>query len=384
MGPLDPVVPRYGQGSLAEVMPSVLSVLGMQYERDALGLGASLAGVDRVAVLLIDGLGWHQLGVAAPHAPTITDFLGGRLGTARSITAGFPSTTPVSLVTLGTGAPPGAHGIVGIVLNQPGTDKLVHHLHWDSQPDPAEWQPLPTAFTRAANAGLAPTVVSNPKFERTGLSVSAYRGARFGAGILADEVAAAMLAALQTSRLVYGYLPDVDRAGHDFGIGTGEWRTAVGSADRLLTRLVDGLPPNSALVVTADHGQVDIPADHRIDLDQDARLRSGVAVVAGEPRVRYLHTVPGAREDVIAAWQGVLGSRATVLRREEAVAEGWFGPLPQQHLARVGDVVVICHDRWVIMATAHEPSRYLQMVAFHGSSTAAEMQIPLLVVRRSA
>ncbi|GAA1523091.1 alkaline phosphatase family protein [Dactylosporangium maewongense] len=381
MGPLDPVAPRYGQASLAEVMPSVLSVLGMPYERDALGLGAALAGVDRVAVLLLDGLGWHQLGVAAPHAPTITDFLGGRLGTARSITAGFPSTTPVSLVTLGTGAPPGAHGIVGIVLNQPGTDKLVNHLHWEDQPDPAQWQPLPTAFTRAGNAGLAPTVVSNPKFERTGLSVSAYRGARFGAGIAYDEVAASMLFALRSSRLVYGYLPDVDRAGHDFGIGTGEWRTAVADADRLLTRLVDGLPPNSALVVTADHGQVDIPADRRLDLDQDTRLRAGVAVVAGEPRVRYLHAVPGAHDDVIATWRGVLGDRATVLSRDEAVAGGWFGPIPQQHLARVGDVVVICHERWAIMATEHEPLRYTKMVAFHGSSTAAEMQIPLLVVR---
>jgi hypothetical protein len=382
MGLLDPVAPRYGHASLAEVMPSVLSVLGMPYERDALGLGAPLAGVRRVMVVLLDGLGWHQLGIAAPHAPTLTDIIGGRLGTARSITSGFPSTTPVSLVTLGTGAPPGAHGIVGIVLNQPGTDKLVNHLHWDDQPDPASWQPLPTAFTRAANAGLATTVVSNPAFERSGLSVSAYRGAHFGAGVVADSVADAMLAALPSSRLVFGYLPDVDRAGHDFGIGTGEWRTAVAGADRMLTRLIDTMPRDCALVVTADHGQLDIPADRRLDLDQDARLRDGVAIVAGEPRVRYLHTVPGAQADVMAAWRGVMGDGAWVVTREEAVAAGWFGPIPQQHLGRVGDVVVVCRERWVVMASAHEPPRLSQMVAFHGSSTAAEMQIPLLVVRR--
>ncbi|GAA0735089.1 alkaline phosphatase family protein [Dactylosporangium roseum] len=382
MGQLDPVAPRYGQASLAEVMPSVLNVLGMPYERDALGLSATLAGVRRVAVVLLDGLGWHQLGVASPHAPTLTDMIGGRLGTARSITSGFPSTTPVSLVTLGTGAPPGAHGIVGIVLNQPGTDKLVNHLRWQDQPDPAAWQPLPTAFTRAANAGIPTTVVSNPAFQDSGLSLSAYRGARFGAGDAADAVASSMLAALASSALVFGYLPDVDRAGHDFGIGTGEWRTAVADADRLLTRLIDGLPPDSALIVTADHGQLDIPADRRLDLDRDARLREGVAVVAGEPRVRYLHTIPGATADVMATWRGVLGDRAWVVTREEAVASGWFGPIPQQHLARVGDVVVACRERWVVLASAHEPAKVSRMVAFHGSSTAAEMQIPLLVVRR--
>ncbi|GAA2638880.1 alkaline phosphatase family protein [Dactylosporangium fulvum] len=382
MGQLDAVAPRYGQASLAEVMPSVLNVLGMPYERDALGLSATLAGVRRVAVVLLDGLGWHQLGIASPHAPTLTDMIGGRLGTARSITSGFPSTTPVSLVTLGTGAPPGAHGIVGIVLNQPGTDKLVNHLRWQDQPDPASWQPLPTAFTRAANAGIATTVVSNPAFQNSGLSLSAYRGAQFGAGGVADAVASSMLAALPSSALVYGYLPDVDRAGHDFGIGTGEWRTAVAEADRLLTRLIDGLPPDSALIVTADHGQLDIPADRRLDLDRDTRLREGVAVVAGEPRVRYLHTIPGATADVMDTWRGVLGDRAWVVTREEAVASGWFGPIPQQHLARVGDVVVACRERWVVLASAHEPAKVSRMVAFHGSSTAAEMQIPLLVVRR--
>jgi len=97
--------------------------------------------------------------------------------------------------------------------------------------------------------------------------------------------------------------------------------------------------------------------------------------------VRYLHTIPGAQADVMAAWRGVMGDGARVLTREEAVAEGWFGPIPQQHLARIGDVVVVCRERWVVMASAHEPPRLSQMVAFHGSSTAAEMQIPLLVVR---
>jgi hypothetical protein len=382
MDQLEPVAPRYGHASLADVMPSVLGVLGTPGEPDTLGLGPALEGVRRVAVVLLDGLGWHQLGPAASYTPTITDIVGGRLGSARPITSGFPSTTPVSLVTLGTGAAPGRHGIVGFSLNEPGTDKVVNHLRWRDEPDPATWQPVPTAFTRAYDGGLAPVVVSNPEFERSGLSRSAYRGARFGAGVSADAVAVGMLAALSESRLVYGYLLDVDRAGHDFGIGTAEWRSAVADADRLVTRLVDGLPPDSALIVIADHGQLDVPADRRLDLDADPRLTTGVAVVAGEPRVRYLHTVPGAQADVLAAWRGVLGDGAWVTTRDEAVAAGWFGPVPESHLARIGDVVVVCRERWVVMASAHEPARLSQMVAFHGSSTAAEMHIPLLVVRR--
>ncbi|WP_432995706.1 alkaline phosphatase family protein [Dactylosporangium sp. CA-233914] len=382
MDPFATVEPRYGRESLADVLPSALSVLGVPGEPDPLGLRAQLDGVRRIAVVLLDGLGWHQLPPAAADAPTLTDIAEGRLGTARPITSGFPSTTPVSLVTLGTGAAPGRHGIVGFNLNRPGTDQIVNHLRWTDEPDPRTWQPLPTAFTRAHEAGLSPTVVTDPKFRGSGLSVSAFRGARLGPGVEADAVAEGMLAALRESRLVYGYLPDVDRAGHDFGLGTPQWHAAASEADRLVTRLLDGLPPDSALIVVADHGQLDVPADRRLDLDRDPRLTAGVAVVAGEARVRYLHTIPGARGDVLAAWRAVLGDGAWVTTREEAVAAGWFGPVPESHLQRIGDVVVVCRDRWVVLASAHEPPRLGTMVAFHGSSTAAEMEIPLLIVRR--
>jgi len=107
-----------------------------------------------------------------------------------------------------------------------------------------------------------------------------------------------------------------------------------------------------------------------------------VRVVAGEPRVRYLHTEPGARDDVLAAWRSVLGAAAWVVPREEAVAAGWFGPVPESHLARIGDVVAVCNADYVILASAHEPPTVQKLVAFHGSWTAAEMTIPLMVLRR--
>ena len=99
--------------------------------------------------------------------------------------------------------------------------------------------------------------------------------------------------------------------------------------DRLVVRLVDGLPSDAALLVTADHGQLNVPPDRRFDFDTDPRLREGVRVLAGEPRVRYLHVEPGAVADVLAAWSAVLGDAARVTTREEAVATGWFGPVSE-------------------------------------------------------
>jgi hypothetical protein len=379
---MDVVHPRYGTDTVADVLPGVLGALGMAGVADPLGLsGGPLAGVRRVAVLLVDGLGEYQLPLAAPYAPTLTDIAAGRLGTVRTITSGFPSTTPTSLVSVGTGAPPGRHGVVGFNVRVPKTGRILNHIQWWDDPDPGEWQPVPTLFDRAAAAGIPVTVVSRADFAGSGLTVAAYRGAGYRGAAGVDALATEMLAALNSDGgLVYGYHPDLDRAGHLHGLASTEWAAAAADVDRLVTRLVGGLPPDAALVVTADHGQLDVPEDGRLDLDTDPRLRAGVLTAAGEPRVRYLYTQPGARDDVIAAWRAVLGDGAWVVAREEAVAAGWFGPVPEEHLARVGDVVVACHGRNVVVATRSEPLFVAQMVAFHGSYTAAEMRVPLLVV----
>jgi hypothetical protein len=136
------------------------------------------------------------------------------------------------------------------------------------------------------------------------------------------------------------------------------------------------------LLVTADHGGLDVPASARFDIGTDALLSAGLRVVAGEPRMRYLHTVAGATADVIAAWQAVLGDRAEVLTREQAVSAGMFGPVPAGHLARIGDVVVICAADTAVLATGYEPPEVASLIGFHGGRNPEETAIPLMSFSR--
>jgi len=374
---LTPVLPAYGSGSLADVLPSVCAALGVPGSADVLGLAEALDGVDRVAVLLVDGLGAYQVPVASAYAPILKDLAAG----SRSLTAGFPSTTPVSLVTVGTGAVPGAHGVLGFTTRRPD-GRVLNHIHWKDDPDPREWQPVPTRFELAASAGLAVTVVNKPEFAGSGLSVSANRGAVYVGAASIPALADGMLAALAAGPgIVYGYHPDLDHYGHGDGVDSPRWRAAAAEVGVLLDRLVHGLPAWSALLVIADHGQLNVPASGRFDMADNPDLSAGIVGVAGEPRARYLYPAPGAREDVIAAWQGVFGSSAWVLPREEAISRGLFGPVAADHLDRIGEVVVICLDRAVALATGWEPPTVSRLVAFHGSVTAAEMMVPLLIAR---
>jgi hypothetical protein len=381
--PADLVHPDQAAATLADVLPGVAAALGVPVARDdrpadPLGLTAALAGARRVAVLLVDGLGADLLRAHASLAPT----LAGLATPAGEISAPCPSTTPVSLTTLGTGLPPGSHGVLGFVTAVPGEDRTLNHVHWTDDPDPDAWQPRPTVFQQAAAAGLAVTTVGPHAFAGSGLTRAAYRGAAYTGAVGPGDLCALLLRALQAGprALAYGYLAELDLTGHVRGVDSPSWRAQLALVDGIVEQVIAGLPDDAALLVTADHGMLDVPAERRIDLDENAALTEGVRLLAGEPRARYVHAEPGAAADVLDRWRAVLGDRAWVAGRDEAIATGLFGPVSSDHAGRIGDVVALARGGWAVTATRQEPLPS-RLAAYHGSITATELAIPLLCAR---
>ncbi|MEV4867625.1 nucleotide pyrophosphatase/phosphodiesterase family protein [Streptomyces syringium] len=386
--PLDPrsaPLPRYGTGSLADLLPTIASGMGVP----GLPAGMELAPADRVCVFLIDGLGWELLRAHPAEAPFLHSLLGTSMnGTGEPMTAGFPSTTATSLASVGTGLPPGAHGLPGYTVADPATGQLMNQLRWRPWTDPHVWQPYPTVFQLADAAGVHTCQVSAPDFQHTPLTKIALSGGTFHGRLSGEDrmdLAADRLAAADRS-LVYTYYSEVDGKGHRFGVDSDEWRGQLMYVDRLAQRLAEQLPPRSALYVTADHGMIDIPFDpeSRIDFDEDWELRAGVALLGGEARARHVYAVPGAANDVLAVWREVLGEQMWVAGRDEAIEAGWFGPpgdgVDDRVYARIGDVVAAARDDIAIVASETEPNESA-MVGLHGSMTPVEQLVPLLEVR---
>lgn len=386
--PPDLSVPAYGQRSLADLLPSILAAMEVPDFEDVLGLGAALADVRRVILLLVDGMGEHNLVEQGEIAPTLMSLA----SPTGAIHASSPSTTPVSLASLGTGVPPGQHGIVGFTVAIPGTDRLLTHIDWRGDPEPRDWQPARTVFESAVRSGVSVRAAGPGSFVGSGLTEAVYRGASYRPAVSAgDLVSRALAAAAEGERsLVYAYHGDLDMTGHVRGYDSDAWKFQLAQVDRIAASMLSELPPDTALVVTADHGMLDVAMSDKIDIDavedepgaEAAReLCAGVRLVAGEPRARYVYTEPGAATDVLASWTEILGARAWVQSREEAIAEGLFGPIvPAAHAERIGDVVAWARDNHAITASRREPGAH-SLIGYHGSLTAAELSVPVRIGR---
>jgi hypothetical protein len=378
-------VPDLPDLTLADVTPSLLAALNVPGFANTL----DVPDVSAVCLLLIDAMGWELLREHADDAP----FLSGLTRNGQPIAAGFPATTAASVATIGTGTNVGRHGIVGISFQVPD-QPLLHALTWRRQgPGPKEdlrdvvvperVQPLPTALERAAAAGVTVTVTAQPVQHRSGLTRAVLRGGRFRTSYaLGDLVANVKEALATTPSFCYAYHGDLDLLGHAYGPGSDAWRYQLRAVDRLAAAIAEVLPPGGLLAVVADHGMVRLDPDEVVDADTTPALTDGVSEIGGDIRARHVYTEPGATDDVLATWRDVLGERAMVVPRAEAIALGWFGrEVTDAVRPRIGDIVTASLGGNGVLRSTREPIES-KMIGHHGSYSSAEQLVPFLTVHR--
>lgn len=341
-----------------------------------------LAPAQRACVVLVDGMGLHNLRESAEVAP----FLNG--APTQALRAALPSTTATSMAALGTGLGAGRTGMLGYTVRNPATGKLLNLISWQRGPDPTSWQRRPTIFELTAEEGMLSVSVGPWTFEASPLTRAALRGAEYeSAESLPQRVDRCLdVLAEPDVRIATMYWGDLDKTGHHRGWRTQAWRDELAALDAELARLAAGMPAGTLLLITADHGMVDIPMGDsavfggpaRLDVADRAALADGVELVAGEPRFCHVHTRAGAATAVLDAWRAELGERAEVLTREEAIAADWFGPVEDRFRPVIGDVVAAMRGDVAVVDSRTQPAASLELIGMHGSITDAETTVPLI------
>ena len=359
---------RFG---LADITNSIFNSLSVPETIDSLALGRA---ENREVLILIDGMGQDAIDKYGDQFPIFDE-----LKQVKKLYTNFPSTTATSLSTLGTGVLPGVHGMLGYTIRVPRSDnRLLNALKWDERVDPVMWQKVPTLFERAVLAGVSVTHVAAKRYEGSGFTQAALRGAKYVGANGVDEMATAVSAALKPQpSFVYTYLNTLDSAGHSDGVGSDKWLTALQQVSEFITKVKQLAPAGTRIWVTSDHGMVN--STEQIILGQDNKLLENVTLIGGEPRARHIYIKEGAASETIAQWQEFFGNKAKVLSKESAIKDGLFGPVvTEDSHDRLGDLIAIANNDLILV----DPARVREessMVGHHGGVTDIEVEIPLLL-----
>jgi hypothetical protein len=353
--------------ALRDVLASCLAAV--DGEPNVLGLPRMRAA----AVVLVDGLGASALAARAGHART----LAGRAAEGRPLASGFPTTTAAALTSLTTGTDPGTHGVVGYSALDPASGEVVNQLHGFDGALPVGWQRAPTLFERARAVGVRPVAVGPRHYADSGFTGAVLRGADYLGARTMEARFEALADAFRTGRSIgYLYVPELDVAAHAEGWTSTRWTAELETFEAALTAGLRLLGRDAGVVVTADHGMVDVQRDHHVLYDTVPGLLDPVRAVAGEPRCLQLHLVPGADPVTVAAtWGATLGRAATVVTRAEAVDRSWFGRTDDAVLPRIGDVLVAARGGAALYDSRNERGR--GMIGQHGSWSDDERLVPL-------
>lgn len=333
----------------------------------------SLPVLRSLVVVVVDGLGHANLQARSAHARSIS-----RMPTRRIETV-IPSTTGAALTTLTTGRLPGEHGLIGYRIRHPELGLVSTLKDWHGISDRRAWQRSTPLFELAAAIGAKPVAIGRPAHATGGLTEAILTGAEYhGAVTIADRFAiASRLLRAGDPVVAYLYVDELDKAAHSEGWQGELWLRRLEQLDAALDDLLRTLPGNVGVVVTADHGMIDVPEHRRIELGVESEDFSDVSEVGGEPRMRSLYLREGSDPIDVARRVGEgLGKLAWVGTRSEAIAQGWFGPMAPGVAERLGEVIVTARGQLCFTLPSDSP-KVRAMVGQHGGLSSEERGVPL-------
>ena len=358
---LDRTLPTYDGHCVTAVAPALCAGVEAGLVSDA------VAAARTVVLLVVDGLGWHQLRRHRALAPA----LAAASAATPPITTVVPSTTATALTSLATGAAPGEHGLVGYrIATSLG---LLNALRWraggrDARAElpPDELQPVEPF------CGQPAAVVTRAEFRHSGFSGAHLRGGTFwGWHDLPGFVAAVRAAVDEGFRFVFAYYDTVDKIAHEFGLGE-HYHAALAETERLAVALRSDLPAAVPVIVTADHGVVEVLEPPVMVDPEVAALTDGWS---GEARLLWLHACAGAESALASACERYAGI-AEIAPVEQVLDEQWLGRhVTETARGRLGDVALVPRGLQAF-TMPDEDQPHHALIGRHGGLTAEEMLVP--------
>jgi hypothetical protein len=386
------LLPDYRDASIVNLMASLRLGMGAAPAAAAASPYAPLPALPpqevaahrNVILLVIDGMGYQFL-MAEDRAPALKRHVRGR------ITSVFPPTTASAVTTFLTGAAPQQHGLTGwfmyfkelgaVCAVLPGTPRYGKTPFSQEGLDPVAFFGHRPFFEELRVPGylIQPDYLTHSDFSRAHSGRAERRGYR-DMPRLFREIRRAVKRD-RHPKYVYAYWAGLDSLGHDVGMGSAQAREHLTRLDAHFAGLCDDLAgTDTLLLVTADHGQVEVSAGGQIWVADHPQLAETLVLpLCGEPRVAYCYVRP----DRCASFEDYVGTEmaaaAELVPSGDLLRRAAFGlGEPHPRLAdRIGDYALVMREGYVIRDRlfGEEPPDH---VGVHGGVSEAELYVPLV------
>ena len=346
----------------------------------------AIGEAEHLLFVLVDGLGLNLIERQPEGA-----FL--RRHQARELRSVFPSATASAITALATADWPARHAVPGWWTHFPDRELTAVSLpfieRFDGTPlgdlgieAPAVY-PLPAVLDRLTRDAHC--------FQPARISDSAYsnyfRGQAPNGGYddLPDaiEQVAARIESAAAPTYTYLYISTLDEAQHIHGPSSTEVALHLGEIDAALAGLHARLTGKARLVVSADHGLIEVPQDRRhVLLEDDALLGLLRVPPSGEPRAPLFHVRDGQQDAFAAAFRARYGERYALLTTAEVEQLELLGPgsLGPETRARIGDFLAVARGPDVMLSRQGDrPSGTERMLGHHGGLLPDEVRVPCVL-----
>jgi len=382
------LTPDYTGGGILNLMSSLITAQGgpaTAYSTCSLLEDSYLDQARQVLLLVVDGLGWNYLNRVGAGGYLHSHCVG-------SLSSVVPPTTAAAIPMFFTAAPPARHGFTGWFtwLRELGCVSAVlpyvtRHGHLplgNSGPGPLELShcdPVANRLPVECHV-VSPRAIAHSVFNQ-GFSGSAEIHAYDDMSGFFDSVCDTLKSGAGR-KYVHAYWPDLDAVAHVHGVGSNDARQHLEQFDHAFGSLLREIRgTDTAVVVTADHGFVDVPAERVVHMDDHPELADCLTLpLCGEPRIAYCYVKPGRRKCFESYVNSELGEQMTLRASQDLIDEGLFGPGPRhpQLAHRVGDYTLLLKENYMIKD--HLPGEHdFEIIGMHGGMSADELHVPLIV-----
>jgi hypothetical protein len=360
---------------------------------------------NKVILCFIDAFGWRFFEQYAERYPFLRRF--GDQGVVSKLTTQFPSTTSAHTTTIHSGLPVGQSGIYEWFLYDPSVDRIIVPLLYSYAGDrerntlrkaglpPETYFPATSIYQQLRERRVDSAILQSREFTPSPFSDVVCKGAHLAPFKTISEGLVNLTTAVKQAKgkgYYYLYFDGIDSICHLYGPNSPQFEAEIDTfftaMERYLFTPLAGQVSDTALLLIADHGQIEVSTERMLNLRTAAPAltklirtnRAGELLVpAGSPRDLFLHIKEEHLDEAAEIAQEAVAGRADVYRTQDLIAQGLFGTVSEALLRRVGNLVVLprkYEQAWWFEST---PPTY-GFRGHHGGLAAAEMETIFLAL----